>query len=186
MKQVKFLHGAKRLGGKQPCWRAKIGRQNGFLTVANRRLSRAIFIKTYPRPYSVRVFDVKDDVRSARLYIAGLGYYEASLNGTRVGDHRLDPGWTNYAKEVLYSTYDVTRQLKKGRNCIGVLLGNGFYNPIPMPIFRNLRQYLTIGQPCLKAQLRIEYANGEIETILSDTNWTYAQSPILRNNVYLG
>ncbi len=144
------------------------------------------FYKNIPAPLFRRVFDVKDDVRSARLYIAGLGYYEASLNGTRVGDHRLDPGWTNYAKEVLYSTYDVTRQLKKGRNCIGVLLGNGFYNPIPMPIFRNLRQYLTIGQPCLKAQLRIEYANGEIETILSDTNWTYAQSPILRNNVYLG
>ncbi len=144
------------------------------------------FYKDIPAPMFRRVFDVKNEVRSARLYIAGLGYYEASLNGGRVGDHRLDPGWTNYAKEVLYSTYDVTSQLQKGKNCIGVLLGNGFYNPIPMPIFRNLRQYLTIGQPCLKAQLRIEYTNGQIETIISDTNWNYTQSPIRRNNVYLG
>ena len=146
----------------------------------------ADFYKDNPAPMFRKVFEVKDDVKSARLYIAGLGYYEASLNGERVGDHWLDPGWTNYAKEILYSTYDVTYQLKKGDNCIGVLLGNGFYNPIPMPIFRNLREYLTIGQPCLKAQLRIVYRNGKTETIVSDTDWKYAESPIRRNNVYLG
>ena len=95
------------------------------------------FYKDNPAPMFRKVFHVKDDVACARLYIAGIGYYEASLNGEKVGDHWLDPGWTNYAKEILYSTYDVTSCLKKGTNCMGVILGNGFYNPIPMPIFRN-------------------------------------------------
>lgn len=144
------------------------------------------FYKDNPAPMFRKVFHVKDDVACARLYIAGIGYYEASLNGEKVGDHWLDPGWTNYAKEILYSTYDVTSCLKKGTNCMGVILGNGFYNPIPMPIFRNLREYLTIGQPCLKAQLRIVYKNGKVETLGSDADWTCSKSPILRNNVYLG
>ena len=144
------------------------------------------FYKDNPAPMFRKVFHVKDDVACARLYIAGIGYYEASLNGEKVGDHWLDPGWTNYAKEILYSTYDVTSCLKKGTNCMGVILGNGFYNPIPMPIFRNLRKYLTIGQPCLRAQLRIVYKNGKVETLGSDADWTCSKSPILRNNVYLG
>ena len=68
----------------------------------------------------------------ARLYITGLGYYEASINGPRVGDQVLDPGWTNYGKRVFYSIYDVTGLLRAGANCLGVMLGNGWYNPLPL------------------------------------------------------
>ena len=64
-------------------------------------------------------------MRRARLYVTGLGYYEAFLNGARVGDQVLDPGWTMYGKRVFYSTYDVTSQIRQGRNCVGVMLGNG-------------------------------------------------------------
>ncbi len=147
----------------------------------------ADFYKDNPAPQFRKTFTTNnEDIRSARLYITGIGYYEATLNGQRVGDRMLDPGWTNYDKEILYSSYDVTSLVQSGENCIGVILGNGFYNPTPMPIFRNLREYLTIGQPCLKAQLRITYVNGKTETIISDESWRFAPGPILRNNVYLG
>ncbi len=144
------------------------------------------FYKDNPAPQFRKTFNVDQKIKSARLYIAGIGYYEASLNGEKIGDHVLDPGWTNYDKEILYSTYDVTKQLKSGNNCIGVILGNGFYNPQPMPIFKRLRDFLTIGQPCLKAQLLITYQNGKQETIYTDESWKFNYGPIIRNNVYFG
>lgn len=144
------------------------------------------FYKDDPVPVFRKEFVTGKNIRSARLYISGLGYYEASLNGKRIGDHILDPGWTNFTKQVLYSTYDVTDMIKIGHNCIGVMLGNGFYNPLPMRIFKPLREFLRVGRPCLKAQLRIVYDNGEIETVCTDETWKTTLGPIIKNNVYLG
>lgn len=144
------------------------------------------FYEDNPAPQFRKNFTLGDNIKSARLYISGIGYYEASINGELIGNRKLDPGWTNYDKEILYSTYDVTSLVKKGENCIGVILGNGFYNPIPMPIFKNLREFLSVGQPCLKAQLLISYSNGKKEWIYTDESWTFKDGPILRNNVYLG
>lgn len=144
------------------------------------------FYKEDPAPLFRKKFTIGKPVKTARLYIAGLGYYEAHLNGDKVGDHWLDPGWTNFGKQILYATYDITGQVQKGENAIGVVLGNGFFNPLPIRIFRPLREMLYIGRPCLKAQLRIVYEDGSVETILTDGSWKTAQSPIVRNNVYLG
>jgi alpha-L-rhamnosidase len=141
-----------------------------------------------PVPLFRKVFKIGRKVSSARLYVCGLGYYEAFINGERVGDHMLDPGWTNYAKRVQYATYDVTGMLAEGDNAIGVMLGNGWYNPLPLYLFNrlNLRNVLTIGQPVLIAQLRLEYADGSVDWILTDEGWKTGKGPILRNNVYLG
>jgi len=146
------------------------------------------FYEILPAPMFRKTFQVGGDIKKARLYISGLGYYEAYLNGQKVGEHVLDPGWTNYGKEVLYATYDITQLLNKGNNAIGVLLGNGWYNPLPLGLFRkfNLRKYLTIGRPKLIAQIRIEMENGDIITIVSDDTWKKLDSFILKNNVYLG
>lgn len=144
------------------------------------------FYKEDPAPQFRKTFHTEKTVREARLYIAGLGYYEASLNGTRIGDQVLDPGWTNFGQQILYSTYDVTPLLQSGVNSLGVVLGNGFYNPLPMRIFKPLREYLTIGRPCLKAQLRLTYTDGTTQTIGTDNSWKTAPGPILRNNAYLG
>jgi len=132
--------------------------------------------------------NLKKEVRSARLYIAGLGYSIAYLNGQRVGDHMLDMPWTQFAKQVTYNTFDVTSMLEKGKNAIGVLLGNGWYNPMPIKLFRtrNFRSTLTVGKPCLKAQLRITYTDGSIETIVTDESWKSGKGPVLKNSVYLG
>ncbi len=141
-----------------------------------------------PAPMFRKEFEIRKPIRSARASICGLGYYELHLNGTKTGDHVLDPGWTNYAQRTLFSTYDITAQLKQGRNAVGVILGNGWYNPLPLRMWGhlNLREHLPIGAPRLIAQFDILYTDGTRQTIASDTSWKWHDSPILKNSVYLG
>lgn len=141
-----------------------------------------------PAPLLRKEFTAQSQIARARLHIAGLGYYEAHLNGKKIGDHVLDPGWTRYEKQVEYSTYDVTKQLKSGENCLGVILGNGWFNPLPLKLFGqfNLRDHLTVGTPRVIAELRIEYRDGSCEVISTDKTWKVGDSHILRNDLYLG
>ena len=150
--------------------------------------SEADHFSDRPVPLLRKEFAMEKPVARARAYISGLGYYELRLNGKRVGDHMLDPGWTTYSKRVLYSTYDVTEHLRHGRNAVGVILGNGWYNPLPLRQWGrvNLREHLTIGQPRVIMQLVIDYADGTSQTVITDGTWKTSQGPILRNNVYLG
>ncbi len=150
--------------------------------------SDADFYKETPNPLLRKAFVLKKEVKSARLYIAGLGYSIAYLNGERVGNNMLDMPWTQYAKQIIYSTFDVTSLLKKGENAMGVMLGNGWYNPMPIKLFTefNLRNVLTVGKPCMKAQLRITYTNGKTETIITGQSWKAGDGPILTNSIYLG
>ncbi|HEY3388293.1 MAG TPA: family 78 glycoside hydrolase catalytic domain, partial [Prolixibacteraceae bacterium] len=145
------------------------------------------YIET-PNPLLRKEINLKKEVRSARLYIAGLGYSIAYLNGQRIGDHMLDMPWTQFAKQVTYNTFDVTQMLLNGKNAIGVMLGNGWYNPMPIKLFQtwNFRNTLTVGKPCLKAQLRIIYQDGSSETIVTDESWKAGEGPVLKNSVYLG
>jgi alpha-L-rhamnosidase len=141
-----------------------------------------------PAPLFRKEFLLARPVSRARLYITGLGYYEASLNGVRVGDHALDPGWTAYDRRVLYSTYDVTEALREGTNCLGVTVGNGWYNPLPLRMWGhlNLREHLPIGRPRFIARLMIEHDDGTISNIVSDRTWRTTEGPIRFNNIYLG
>lgn len=146
------------------------------------------FYKDDPAPLFRKSFNVKDKVKKARLYISGLGYYVPYMNGKRIGDYELDPGWTSYKKRVFYSTYDVTDNFKMGENCLGVMLGNGWYNPLPILMWgsRNLRETLAIGRPSFICQLYIEKEDGTSQTIVSDNTWKVHDGPIVRNNIYLG
>jgi alpha-L-rhamnosidase len=148
----------------------------------------ANFYRDDPAPQFRREFRVQKPLVRARLYVSGLGYYQASLNGNRVGDHVLDPGWTNFSEKVYYSVYDVTRQLKDGENCLGVELGNGWYNPLPLRLFGsfNLRDHLSVGRPRFIAQLRLDYQDGSSETVASDEKWRVGSGPVRRNDIYLG
>ncbi|WP_194775340.1 family 78 glycoside hydrolase catalytic domain [Pararhodonellum marinum] len=149
---------------------------------------REDFYEEMPSPYFRKTFALDKGIKEAKLYITGLGYYEAFLNGERIGDQVLDPGWTNYSKRVLYSTYDVTDHLKSGNNALAVHLGNGWYNPLPLGLFRrfNLREFLAIGAPQLIAQMEITFEDGTQAKIFSDGTWKWAESPLLKNSVYLG
>jgi alpha-L-rhamnosidase len=145
------------------------------------------FYKKIPAPVFRKTFDLKKEVASARLYICGLGYHEIYLNGKKSNDLRLEPGWTQFAKTVFYNVHDITDQLNAGENSIGIMLGNGWYNPLPMSMFGfNLRNILTIGQPKLLCQLKIDYKDGSSEMIVSDESWKTAEGPVVRNNIYLG
>ena len=146
------------------------------------------FYRDDPAPLFRHEFALAGPVARARLYVTGLGYYEAFINGTRVGDQMLDPGWTMYRKRVFYSTYDVTNQLREGRNCLAATLGNGWYNPVPMRMWGNLnlREHLATGRPRLIAQLEVELADGSRQTIGSGPSWRVENGPLLFNNTYLG
>jgi alpha-L-rhamnosidase len=141
-----------------------------------------------PAPLFRKEFVLGKKLQRARVYVSGLGYYELHLNGQRVGDHVLDPGWTTYSRRVLYSTYDVTDQLKQGRNALGVMLGNGWFNPLPLRLWGHInpRDALTVGQPRLILQLVAEFTDGTAQTIVTDGSWKVSDGPILRNSVYLG
>jgi len=145
------------------------------------------FYKRIPAPHFRKTFDVNKKIARARLYISGLGYHEIYLNGEKVSNFRLEPGWTQFAKTVYYNVHDVTTLIENGNNTLGVILGNGWYNPLPLRVFgRNLRNELTIGKPKLRCQLKIEYEDGSSKMIVSDKTWKTAEGPIVRNNVYLG
>jgi len=146
------------------------------------------FYQDDPAPLFRKGFQVDRPVRRARLSITGLGYYEARLNGQRIGDNVLDPGWTDYRDRVFFSTYDVTGLLREGENALGAELGNGWYNPLPLRMWgrRNLREALPTGRPRLLAQLDIEFEDGTTRAIVSDDSWRTHPGPIVRNNIFLG
>ena len=141
-----------------------------------------------PAPLFRDEFTVTQKVARARIYASGLGYYELHLNGSRVGNNVLDPGWTTYSKRVLYSTYDVTKEVKQGRNAIGIMAGNGWFNPLPLKMWGklNLREHLITGTPRVILQLVIEFADGTSKTIVTDDDWKVHDGPILSNSIYLG
>ncbi|CAA9537326.1 MAG: GH78 / CBM67, partial [uncultured Segetibacter sp.] len=146
------------------------------------------FYKDDPMPLFRKEFTAKKPIAAARLYICGLGYYEAYLNGKKAGDHLLDPGFTKYSKQNLYATYDITSLLQNGGNTAGIMLGNGWWNPLPLQLFGrfNLRSAQQTGRPCVKAQIRVSYTDGSTEVIATDKTWQTAEGPVIRNSVYLG
>ncbi|MFC4211014.1 family 78 glycoside hydrolase catalytic domain [Pedobacter lithocola] len=130
-------------------------------------------------------FSVEKIVKKATAYISGLGHFEMSLNGKKVGDDFLAPGWTKYDKQALYVTYDVTKQIKKGENVVGVMLGNGFYYIPPIKDrYRKLK--VAFGYPKMICRLQIEYTDGTSANIVSNESWKTTPSPITFSSIYGG
>ena len=141
-----------------------------------------------PSPVFRKEFISKSELSSAKLLITAAGYYKASINGVELDEVMLDPAWTDFSKRVYYSEYEITNLIDRDTNCIGVTLGNGFYNPLPLKMWgsRNLRKELNIGRPVFIAGIFLEYKNGKRDVIYTDNSWRYSYGPIIRNNVYLG
>lgn len=149
----------------------------------------SLFYLDQPAPLFRREFRTDQTVREAKLLITAAGYYQAFIDGERIGKNVLDPAWTDFSKRIYYSEYDVTDMIREGEHCLGVMLGNGFYNPLPLRKWgrRNLRTDLAaVGKPAFIAKLYLVYENGQTEEVVSDASWKYAYGPLLKNSVYLG
>jgi len=129
-------------------------------------------------------FDATKPVRRAMVYLSGLGLSELYLNGQKVGDQVLSPALSEYQRRVFYVAYDVTTQIKRGRNALGAWLGNGrFYAP------RTTAPTGTrgFGFPKLLLQLEVDYTDGSRAALASDASWKVTdEGPILANNEYDG
>jgi alpha-L-rhamnosidase len=138
-----------------------------------------------PAPLFRRTFTVRGQIRRARIYLCGLGYHELRLNGQKVGDHLLDPGYTRYDRRVLYVTHDVTALLRQGENAVGVMLGTGWFNVHTQAVWQ-FHQAPWRASPRLLLELRIEYADGREERVVSDERWKCSTGPILFDSIYGG
>ncbi|WP_333757898.1 family 78 glycoside hydrolase catalytic domain [Streptomyces sp. ISBFB 2968] len=138
-----------------------------------------------PAPLLRRSFTVHGRVARARLHISGLAYYEAEINGRRVGDQVLDPGFTDYDETVLYAVHDVTELLRSGENAIGVAVGRGFYG-MTTPNVWNWHRAPWHGEPRLLAQLEIDHPDGTRTTVATDGDWRITEGPTLSNSLYAG
>ena len=137
------------------------------------------------RPPRVRrSFEVASDVARARLYVSAHGLYEVEINGRRVGDDALSPGWTVYGERLRYYTYDVTEHLRAGVNAIGSWLADGWYRG--RLGFHGGYPNLYGSDIGLIAQLEIEHADGTRTVIATDDAWEAAPSPILTTGIYEG
>lgn len=125
-------------------------------------------------------------VVNARVFISGLGYYELSINGSKIGDHVLDPGQTDYEQRTFYVVYDVTDRIKKGSNVLGVILGNGWYNQTVVNHGKFGWKDVVYGKPRFILQLYVEYSDGTGEMFNSDGTWKTSTGPIISDNIYLG
>jgi alpha-L-rhamnosidase len=131
-------------------------------------------------------FQLGHPVRRATVYVTALGLYELRLNGQRVGDHLLAPEWTDYNKHLQYQTYDVTAMVHTGENVIGAMLGNGWYSGG----WQHWKPTLEVNygnEPLLLAQLEIEFTDGQLQMILSDSSWAgTTDGPLQFAGIYEG
>ncbi|MEH7493840.1 alpha-L-rhamnosidase [Neobacillus niacini] len=135
-------------------------------------------------PLIRRNFNLPAKVVSARLYICGLGLYEAEINGKKVGDEYFAPGYNAYDFWLQYQTYDVTEQVKNGENTIGIKLGNGWYKGR----FGLDGGYLDMygSEFAVKAEVIVMLADGSTFIVATDEAWKCARSPITFSGIYDG
>ena len=129
-------------------------------------------------------FVVKPGLKRALVNVCGLGECELTLNGKKISDEFLSPGWTKYDKTCLYDTFDITKELARGKNAVGLELGNGMYQVLGGGRFTKFKA--SFGPQKAIAQIRLEYADGLVEIVGTDGSWRVAAGPIIFNSIYGG
>ncbi|SCN63957.1 related to alfa-L-rhamnosidase [Fusarium fujikuroi] len=140
--------------------------------------------KSLPEDTFRKQFGISGDIQSARLYITSQGVYEAEINGKRVGDHFLAPGWTVYEHRLRYQTFDVTELISDGYNCIGARVAEGWFKG--RLGFEGGKRNIHGTRTALLARLEITSKDGTISTISTDETWTTTQGPIQMAEIYDG
>ena len=119
----------------------------------------SLFYQDDPSPIFRKNLIVNKKIREAKLYITSAGYNAVFINDKRVGKNILDPAWTDFSKRIYYTEYDVIDLLTQGQNVVNVMLGNGFYNPLPLKMWGwlNLRNEIKVGKPKFILKLINQY-----------------------------
>jgi len=130
-----------------------------------------------------KTFTPAKSVSRATLQATALGTYIPYMNGNRVGNREMTPGWTDYAKRRHFQTYDVTAMIASGANAVGVEVGDGWAHGYMSLRGRN---YYGADVPRAMVALRLDYADGTSETIVSDASWKATTSDNLANDWYNG
>lgn len=178
------------IGLKSTDWQA--------LWISNREDDAPLVAEVASAPFFRKEFDVIKRIKEAKVYVCGLGFYEMHLNGDKIGDQVLAPAVTNYDKRtieqilypyddqsnkrVLYNTFDVTTQLQNGKNTIGVILGNGWYNQRS----RTVEGCMWYDTPRLLLQLEVVFQDDTKEVIVSDESWKCSTGPLLSDGIFTG
>lgn len=136
-----------------------------------------------PSPIFRKTFNTSKKIKAATAYVTSRGLYEACINGKRIGDALLTPGWTSYRKRLQYQQYDVTNLLRQGDNAIGVALGVGWYSGYLA--WSDSRNHFG-SNIALLFQLNIQYTDGAEETVVSDGSWKSSTGSILYAEIYHG
>lgn len=131
-----------------------------------------------------RELHINASIEQARLYVTAQGVYEAEINGARVGDYFMAPGWTAYSHRLQYQAYDVTTMLSSGPNCLGIRVAEGWF--CGRIGFEGGHRNIWGPHPALMAQLEITYADGRLERICTDGEWGVVQGPIRLAEIYDG
>jgi len=138
--------------------------------------------QTTPSPLLRKAFTVGKPVASARLFTTALGLQETRLNGAKVGDDVLAPGWTDYGKRLQYKEYDVTGRIVQGTNALGAWLGNGWY--AGTIAWYGAGSYGP--KPWYSAQLRLTFTDGTTQVVGTDSSWKYTAGPITADDMQMG
>ncbi len=129
-------------------------------------------------------FELENEtIRKARVFVTGLGNYVLSLNGNRVGNDLLTPGWTHYPERLEYQVYDVKDLLIAGKNVAGAVLGNMWWSG---GLGWKGGQKYSEGPLKFLMQINIEYQDGSLQTIVTDETWKWTESPIWEDHIYNG
>ena len=128
-------------------------------------------------------FLARKKIKSATAFVTAKGLYQVEINGRKVGNAFLTPGWTSYNKRLLYQTYDVTGLLVSGQNAVGITLANGWFRG-ELGWEKKTKTYGD--QTALLFQLSLTYSDGSKETVISDDSWKVAPSAMLSSEIYDG
>jgi len=197
---VQIVYQGKKLNSRMHCyWKVHVWDKNGIISDWSKPAfwemglleskdwkAKWIGYDCPSAPMLRKEFTVNKSIREARVYICGLGYYELSINGFKIGDHVLDPGQTDYEQRVFYVVYDVTKNLKQGNNAIGVILGDGWFNESAVNKTKYGWDDMVYGKPRLIFQMHVIHTDGTETLVVSDEIWKGSSGPIISNNVYAG
>jgi alpha-L-rhamnosidase len=174
--------------GKESKWSTTAYYEMGLLSQSDWRAKwiemEGDTLRYSPSPHFRKEFQSTKTVATARIYVTSHGFYELQLNGKKVGDQVLTPGWTSYGKRLQYQVYDVTNMLLKGNNAIGAVLGDGWYRGT-LAWGNNWAIYgKRLG---VLFQLKITYTDGSESIVISDETWKASDDGAIRmNDIYNG